>query len=86
VLGTVINVAIALAMGYVIFKVGFAVLGSMARPVPEPPPSGELRKVKVRYRCPSCGMELRVEQAADEDPMPPRHCMDEMELLPARDL
>ena len=85
-LGTIVNVLIALAIGYVIFKLGFMALGAMARPAPEPPPTGELRKVKVRYRCVSCGMELRVEQAADEDPMPPRHCMDEMELLPAKDL
>jgi hypothetical protein len=84
--GWLFNVLVALAIGFVIFKVGFAMLGSMARPVPEPPPPGELRKVKVRYRCNSCGMELRVEQAADEDPMPPRHCMDEMEMLAPRDL
>ena len=85
-MGTVFNVLVALAIGFVIFKVGFAILGSMARPAPEPPPAGEMRKVKVRYRCPTCGMELRVEQSPDEDPVPPRHCMDEMELLPAKDL
>ena len=85
-MGLVFNVVVALVMAYVIFKIGFAMLGSMARPAPEPPPPGELRKVKVRYRCNSCGMELRVEQAADEDPMPPRHCMDEMEMLAPKDL
>jgi hypothetical protein len=32
-----------------------------------------------------CGMEMRVMLAPDEDPEPPRHCMEEMDLLPARE-
>lgn len=28
-------------------------------------------------------MELRVTAAANEDPVPPRHCMDEMDLVAA---
>lgn len=81
-MGTVVNVVLALAAGYLIFKVGFAVLGSFARPVPEPPPAGEMRRVKLTYRCSLCGMELRVQAALSEDPDPPRHCMDDMELVP----
>ncbi|MDP9419461.1 MAG: hypothetical protein M3P53_04830 [Actinomycetota bacterium] len=80
-MGTVLNVVLALAVGYLIFKIGFAVLGSLARPVPAPPPTGEMRRVKLTYRCSSCGMELRVQAAVSEDPEPPRHCMDEMELV-----
>jgi len=79
--GTVVSVAIAVAAGYVIFRVGIALLRGMVRPMPEPPPAGELRKVKLRYKCPQCGMELRVTAAANEDPIPPRHCMDEMDLV-----
>jgi hypothetical protein len=37
---------------------------------PEPPPPGEMRKVKLRYRCSLCGLELRIDQAIDEDPPP----------------
>jgi hypothetical protein len=73
---------IAVVAGYLIFKAGFAVLGSFARPVPEPPPPGEMRKVKLTYRCSLCGMEVRIREALSEDPEPPRHCMDEMELVP----
>lgn len=80
-MGTVVSVAIAVAAGYVIFRAGIALLRGMVRPVPAPPPAGELRKVKLRYKCPQCGMELRVTAAADEDPVPPRHCMDEMDLV-----
>jgi hypothetical protein len=49
--------------------------------MPPPPPTGELRRVKLRYQCPQCGMELRVTSAPNEDPIPPRHCMDEMDLV-----
>lgn len=81
-MGSLVNVAIAVVAGYVIFKIGFALLGSFARPVPEPPPPGEMRRVSLTYRCGLCGMELRVRTAISADPDPPRHCMDEMELVP----
>lgn len=69
------------------FKVGFAMLGGLAQPVPEPPPAGELRKVKIMYRCSICGTEVRMTVANDEMPDPPRHCQDEMDLVtPVDDL
>ena len=77
-----LQLMLAVGAGYVIFRAGIAALRAMVRPMPEPPPPGELRRVKLRYRCPVCGLELRVTTAANEDPMPPRHCMDEMDLVP----
>ncbi|MEX2658562.1 MAG: hypothetical protein WD232_02615 [Acidimicrobiales bacterium] len=79
-LGTLFNVALAVGAAYLIFKIGFAMLGGLARPLPEPPPPGEMRKVKLRYRCSLCGLELRIDMALDEDPAAPRHCMEEMDL------
>lgn len=76
-----IRVLIAMAAFYLIVRLGIAVLGAFARPVPEPPPPGELRKVKLTYRCGSCGAELRMTLANDQVPQPPRHCADEMDLL-----
>ncbi len=75
------RVAIAIGCAYLILSIGFAVIGSFARPVPEPPPPGELRRVKLTYRCSSCGAELRMQRANDAVPDPPRHCADEMELI-----
>ena len=66
---------------WVMFKIGFAMLGGLAMPVPEPPPAGELRKVKIMYRCSICGTEVRMTVANDEMPDPPRHCQDEMDLV-----
>ena len=71
----------------VFFKIGFAMLGGLAQPVPEPPPAGELRKVKIMYRCSICGTEVRMTVANDQMPDPPRHCQDEMDLVtPVDDL
>lgn len=80
-MGTVLQVLVAVAAGVLIWKVGTAMLGSFARPVPEPPPPGELRRVRLRYKCPMCGMEIRIDRAGEELPEAPRHCMDEMELV-----
>ena len=76
---------VGLVMAFVIFKVGYAMLGSLASPMPEPPPPGELRRVKLLFRCPQCGVELRITKAPDEVVLPPRHCMDEMDQLPDPD-
>lgn len=70
---------------YVMFKIGFAMLGGLARPIPEPPPPGELRKVKITYRCSICGTEVRMTVANDQMPEPPRHCQDEMDLVTSVD-
>ena len=40
-----------------------------------------MRKLKRIYRCSSCGMEIRMQTAASDDPDAPRHCMDDMELM-----
>ena len=82
-MGTAFRIALAVGAVYLIFRVGLAMLKSFARPVPEPPPPGEMRRVKLRYRCALCGMEIRVDRALSEDPEPPRHCMEEMEVVAA---
>jgi hypothetical protein len=78
--GPVATVA-ALLLGVVIFRAGWFFLQSFATPPPAPPDPGTLRKVKLVYRCPSCGTEVRMTAAVAEDPEPPRHCMDDMELI-----
>ena len=79
--GTVFNIIVAVAVGFAIMRVGVAMLRGLARPVPEPPPAGELRKVKIAYRCSICGTEVRMTIAPDQDPLPPRHCLEDMDLV-----
>ena len=73
------QIAVAAVATYGIFWVGWAILGSFARPVPAPLPSGELRRVRLQYRCSVCGAEVRMTAAPDETPEPPRHCLEDME-------
>ncbi|MCH2438434.1 MAG: hypothetical protein MK182_04950 [Acidimicrobiales bacterium] len=82
----VLKIAFAVAVALFMFRIGLAVLRMLATPIPEPPPAGELRKVKLQYRCSLCGTEVRMTVAPDETPDPPRHCMDDMELQQTEDL
>ena len=68
-----------------IWKVGLGMLRGMSSPLPAPPPTGEMRRINVRYRCGVCGVELRMVMAPDEDPPPPRHCLEDMDLVAAVD-
>ena len=77
----VLKILMAIAVAMVLLRMGLAVLRTLATPLPEPPPTGELRKVKLQYRCSLCGTEVRMTVATDESPNPPRHCMDDMELI-----
>lgn len=80
-LWTLFKVIIAIGAGYLIFRAGFAMTRGIAMPIPAPPPDGEMRRVNLRYRCPSCGTEIRMVKSDVVDPVPPRHCMDEMDLI-----
>ena len=80
-LSTVIWVLIGLGGGYLLWKSGIGMLRSLTTPMPAPPPAGEMRKINVRYRCTVCGLELKMMLAPDEDPPPPRHCLDDMVIV-----
>ena len=75
-----LKVLLSLILFLVILRFGIGMIRSLG-PLPDPPPPGELRKVNLRYRCSICGTEVRMTQANDEVPEPPRHCQDEMQLI-----
>jgi hypothetical protein len=79
--GTAFKTTVAIAAGLLILKIGFGMLSMFAQPTAEPPPPGELRKVKIVYRCDICGTEVRMTTANDEVPDPPKHCLEEMTLV-----
>jgi hypothetical protein len=79
--GTIIWFLVGVVMFLGIWRFGFGMLRSMTAPLPPPPPSGEMRRINVRYRCSLCGVELRMVMAPDEDPPPPRHCLEDMDLV-----
>ena len=43
--------------------------------------AGEMRRISVKYRCSMCGLEIKLTLAPDEDPPPPRHCLEDMDLV-----
>ena len=75
------NTVVAIVAAVVMLRIGFAILGSFARPVPAPPDPGELRKVRLTYQCSICSTTVRMTMANDEVPEPPRHCQDDMDLV-----
>ena len=79
-------VACGLLLMVVLWKAGMATLHALsAPPVPTPEP-GQLRKLNVRYRCDVCGVELKMTLAPDDDPPPPKHCLEDMiEVAPLYD-
>ena len=79
--GTVVRTVIAVVASLVLIRVGMKILGGFSRPVPEPPDPGELRRVRLTYRCAICATEVRMTMANDEVPEPPRHCQDDMDLI-----
>jgi hypothetical protein len=81
----VLTILGAVLLGVVILGVGWFFLRQLATPPPPAPAPGTLRKVKLTYRCEMCGAEVRMVSAASEDPEPPRHCMEEMELVATAD-
>lgn len=78
---SVLRLIVAVVIGYAIIRFGLMLLRGMAAPIPEPPPAGELRRVKLQYQCQICGTEVRMTLSTDQEPDAPRHCMQEMELI-----
>lgn len=76
-----LKIVVAVGAGLLIFWLGVLVLRGFARPTAPPPPAGELRRVRITYRCTICGTEVRMTMANDEVPEAPRHCQEEMELV-----
>ena len=80
-LATALKAVAAALAGLLILWLGVTMLRILSQPQPEPPPPGELRKVRLTYRCTLCGAEVRMTVAPSEDPEPPRHCGEEMSIL-----
>ncbi|MGH9277795.1 MAG: hypothetical protein ACRD12_06760 [Acidimicrobiales bacterium] len=75
-----LKIVVAFAAFMVLMRIGMIMLGGLARTHPPPEP-GEMRKVNLRYRCSVCLTEVKMIQASEELPAPPRHCQEDMDLV-----
>ena len=77
----VVRIAVSLVFIYVVYRIGLKLMLGFSRPVPQPPPPGELRKVRLPYLCTLCGTEVRMTRSPSDSPEGPKCCMEEMELI-----
>jgi hypothetical protein len=77
----IFDVVVAVLVAYLLIRIGRRILGGFARPIPEPPDAGELRRVRLSYECSICATTVRMTMANDEVPEPPRHCQEDMDLV-----
>jgi hypothetical protein len=80
-MGTVIWIAIGVALMWFIWKFVMGTLRALGEPIAPPPEPGELRKVNIKFRCDVCGTELKMTLTNDDMPDPPRHCLEDMILI-----
>jgi hypothetical protein len=76
----VLKLVVCVIVFVVVLRIGSGMVRALG-PLPPPPPPGELRKVNLRFRCSICGTEVRMTSAPDEMPEPPRHCLEDMQLV-----
>jgi hypothetical protein len=79
--GSAVWLLAGIALAGVVWKWGMGMLRALSHPPVPPPEPGALRKVNVRYRCDVCGVELKLTMAPDDDPPPPKHCLEEMIMV-----
>jgi hypothetical protein len=77
----VLKLLLCLVIFLGVLRVGFMLIRTLGTPLPLPPPPGEMRKVNLRFRCSICGTEVKMTAAPDEEPEPPRHCLEDMQLV-----
>jgi hypothetical protein len=76
----VLKLLIGIVLCFAVFRIGLFILRGIAHP-PPPPEEGELRPVNLRYRCTVCGAEVKMTRAGEDLPEPPRHCLEDMQLV-----
>ena len=69
-------------MGVAILSVGVWMVRLLARPIPAEPALEDLIEIDAKYHCTVCGMRLTVTQVQGDEAKPPRHCREEMDLVP----
>lgn len=73
----VIDVLLALVLGYVIWRLSTTVIRMLSTPPAELDPE-DVKQVDQDYKCTVCGAELTMRAVNVQEDKPPRHCREEM--------
>ena len=77
----VLKIVIALVAMLLLYWIGAALVRGFGA---EPPEEGEdeVHPVDLRFECLVCGAQVTMTAAPGDEPVAPRHCMEEMRLVP----
>jgi len=75
---SILDVLIAIVVGYLIFRGSTAVIRALSTPPPEVDPE-DVVAVDQDYKCTVCGAELTMKAVNVQDDAPPRHCREDMD-------
>ena len=78
---TLLNVIIAILMGYVIWRVSISTLRMLATPPPDIDPA-DIVETEQKFRCSICGTEVTMTVANVVEQKAPRHCREDMDEVP----
>ena len=78
---TILNLLIAVAIGYVIWKISISTLRMLATPPPEIDPD-DIVETEQKFRCSVCGSEVTMTAANVVEQKAPRHCREDMDEVP----
>jgi hypothetical protein len=82
-LAWILRVVGALAVGLTLYVIGASLLRKFHVAPPAEPDPDDIKPVNLRFRCVVCGAEVTMTAAQDDEPEPPRHCREDMELVDA---
>lgn len=74
---TIVDVVLAVLIGYVIWRVSMSLIRMMSTPPPEIDPE-DLQAVDQDFKCTVCGAELTMKAVNVQDEAAPRHCREDM--------
>ena len=79
--GTVLRIALGVAVALTIYVIGAGMLRKFQLAPPEEPDPDDIKPVNLQFRCIVCGAEVTMTAAQGDDPEAPRHCREDMVLM-----
>ena len=77
----VLKIVIAAAAMLLLYWIGAALVRGFGQTLPDEG-GEEVRPVNLRFECSVCGAQVTMTAAPGDEPVAPRHCMEEMRLVP----